>query len=136
MSAKNNRGKVFFIKDKSGREISRIRIPDDPAILIRRCQQAKTDLDRSVFAELKGIDIAADGSADAEYAEILRSAETEVHSVFDGLFGKRTGKRLFRTTRPFAAVGGRFFCAVMLDAIASGVRAEINKEIGEKHDER
>ena len=113
--------KEYKIENQYGKEICRIHFrPADLALLDRFEHVSDTLQDRV---------LKSDGSpADDQGWDALKEAETAVIAKFNELLDADDLGEIFKTRSPFSAVGGRFFCEIILSAIGDVIVKEIEKE--------
>ena len=97
--------------------------PSRPNTYVARGKLARDTFDREAISALIRISIQPNGTAASPaYAQILEKAEHTVYCWFDTFLGyDGAGCSIFRTVRPFAAVGGKFFCQTVMKQVAETV---------------
>ncbi|MDD6090529.1 MAG: hypothetical protein PUB77_07720 [Clostridiales bacterium] len=114
--------KRIAIRDQSGKEIGAFYYSSGSRPTPLQLAQAQIRL-KWALAPLMHIDITADGQATSKRGKkILRNAENGVCALIDSLLGYQgAAKAFFETTRPFARIGGRFFCEQCISIIEQTV---------------
>ena len=116
--------KKIELKDRSGCVFGSFRYdPSCPALYRARARAARDVLDREVIQALNQISIQLDGAATSpEFAPVIDMAEMTIYRWLDTLLGyDGAGRSIFKTIRPFASVGGRFFCNSVVPRVAETV---------------
>lgn len=107
------------IKDQNGRPLGVLQFHPGPET-IKRCRQC-AGMVKKIAEPLTGVNIGPDGTpaAGSTAAEIatLEQAERQILEFFDYVFGGNVSSTFFSETRPFAAVGGEFYCTRVLAVI-------------------
>ena len=114
--------KRIAIRDQSGKEIGAFYYSSGSRPTPLQLAQTQIRL-KWALAPLMHIDITADGQATSKRGKkILRNAENGVCALIDSLLGYQgAAKAFFETTRPFARIGGRFFCEQCISIIEQTV---------------
>lgn len=109
------------IKNKSGQVICTVEFnPNDPKIYARYKAAAKL-IEGATHSLLK-IGLSADGSAThPQYRLNLWKAESKVKRAIKSLEIVDKPESLFAECRPFASVGGTFYCVQVIHALGAAV---------------
>ena len=113
--------KKIVLRDKFGVAFGSFQYdPSCPNKYIARGKLAQDTLDFGILAK---IDLQPNGTATSPAdAPILEKAEQIVYNFFDVLLGYAgAGRGIFRTVRPFAAVGGEYFCRSVMHQVTEAV---------------
>lgn len=120
--------KEYKIENQYGKEICRIHFrPADLALLDRFERVSETLQD--ALKPLQDRVLKSDGTpADDQGWAALKEAEAAVIAKFNELLDTDDLGEIFKTRSPFSAVGGRFFCEIILAAIGDVIVKEVEKE--------
>lgn len=107
------------IKNTHGRPLGVLQFHPGPETA-ERCRQCAGVVKETV-TPLIGVSISPDGTPAAgstvEEIATLEQTEQRFLELFDYMIGAGASKAFFKETRPFAAVGGEFYCTKVLDAL-------------------
>lgn len=104
--------------DKSGHVLCRVHYRSDGPSLQRRYKNFRRGF-KGIVKPLATVDIRPDGSATAAHKQkILDRAEMELKKRINALLGVEEAESLFAQRRPFASVGGEFFCLQIIKGLA------------------
>lgn len=116
--------KKIELKDRSGGVFGSFRYdPSCPALYRARARAARDVFDREAIQALTQISTQPDGAATSpEFAPAIEMAELTVYRWLDTLLGyDGAGRSIFKTIRPFASVGGCFFCESVMSRVVETV---------------
>ena len=116
------------VENQYGQPICTIHIrPADISILDR--YTAMRDGLTEMLKPLEGIGLNADGTAEFEKDwEKLKAVEAAFIERLNNLLDTTESARIFENRNPFSAVGGRFFCENVLDAMGDLIAKAIEDE--------
>lgn len=125
--------KTFEIKDRSGKIVGSIRpnLYDEELYkgIIALCEAIPDIADR---VKVVG-DINPDGTMkNAEDAPAMRAIEEQLEVRFDAAFGIGAYKEFFTDIKPFASVGGNFYCNSIIVALCQLVEDGRKKYVDKK----
>lgn len=107
------------IKDTHGLLLGVLQFHPGPEIAERCCRCSS--MVKEAVAPLIGVSINPDGTPAAgsttEEIAVLEQAERQILELFDYVFDGNVSSAFFSETRPFAAVGGTFYCTKVLEAL-------------------
>lgn len=104
--------------DKSGHVLYQVHYRLDGPSLQRRYKKFRCGF-KGIVKPLATVDIRPDGSAAAAHMQkILDRAEMELEKRLNALLGVDEAQVLFTQRRPFASVGGEFFCLQIIKGLA------------------
>ncbi len=118
----------YTLVNQYGQEICRLHFrPNDISLYDRYL--AMRDKFTEIVKPLEQIGINADGTASAEEGlAILKEAETAFRAQLRELLDSDDADAAFEKRNPFSSVGGRFFCAIVTDAIGKMIEAAYAEE--------
>ena len=119
--------KEYQIVNKYGQEICKIHFRPADLSLLDRYKEISGSLSETI-EPLKELSLKADGTAEDESWEILKSVEDSVIEKFGELLDTDDVSDIFKKRRAFSSVGGRFFCEIVLLAIGEAISEEFQKE--------
>lgn len=125
--------KEINLKDKQGQPLKRVTIRidgDTPEECERVLRGFVVDVDRWVAKYAKAATkdgTTADGRSRSLVGKVaMQAAEQKLKKIFDDAFGEEVYPAFFNVRKPFAAVGGNFYC----DQVMTVLHAEIIGMIG------
>ena len=121
--------KAYDLVNKFGKKICTVYFRPSDLSIIDRYKKVQSSL-QEITEPLLNVDINADGTAAFETGwDALKQAEDKLIDKLDWLFDMEDARSIFATRNPFSSVGGRFFCAAVLDALGQLIEQEVNKEV-------
>lgn len=116
------------ILNKFGQMICKIHFRPADLSLFDRYKNLADDFAR-IIAPLAEINIGNDGSASTESDwAVLKSVEANLKNRLNLLLDSDDADLIFEKRNPFSSVGGEFFCAKVLAAIGSIIKAAFDEE--------
>lgn len=121
--------KAYDLVNNYGKKICTVYFRPSDLSIIDRYHKVQDTLPE-ITEPLQNLNINADGTAAFETGwDALKQAEEKLIAKLDWLFDMSDAASIFATRNPFSRVGGRFFCAVVLDALGELIEQEVTKEV-------